>query len=158
MHRITIILLKALIVVLLALLLMCQIVVLPGMARSLAGMYPYLAYLEVPGIVIGVIFTLCAQVVLICVWRLLTLVGADSIFTPRAFVWVDTSLVAVVVATVLVVATLGFLTTAPAGSPSIVLLCLLGIVVGAGLSLLLVVLRGLLKKASQLEHDLSEVV
>ena len=96
--------------------------------------------------------------VLVCVWRLLTLVRADSIFTPRAFVWVDVSLGAVVFATVLVVATLGFLLTAPAGSPSIVLLCLLGIVVGAGLSLLLVVLRGLLRKASQLEHDLSEVV
>lgn len=158
MRRTTIVILKALIAVLLSLLVLCQIVVLPGMARSLAGMYPYLAYLEVPGIVIGVIFTLCAQVVLICVWRLLSLVRADSIFTPRAFVWVDVSLGAVVVATVLVVTTLALLTTAPAGSPSVVLLCLLGIVVGAGLSLLLVVLRGLLRKASQLEHDLSEVV
>ncbi|MFK4835418.1 DUF2975 domain-containing protein [Microbacterium sp. ZW T2_14] len=158
MRPTTIVVLKAIIAVLIGLLLLCQVVVLPGMARSLAGMYPYLAYLEVPGIVIGVIFTLCAQVVLVCVWRLLTLVRADSIFTPRAFVWVDVSLWAVVFATVLVVTTLGLLLTAPAGSPSIVLLCLLGIVVGAGLSLLLVVLRGLLRKASQLEHDLSEVV
>jgi len=43
-------------------------------------------------------------------------------------------------------------------TPSITLLCVLGIVVGAGLSLLIVVLRGLLRKASRLEHDLSEVV
>lgn len=158
MRQTTIVVLKALIAVLLTLLVLCQVVVLPGMANSLAGMYPYLAYLEVPGIAVGVVFTLCAQVVLVCVWRLLSLVRADSIFTPRAFVWIDVSLGAVVVATVLVVTTLALLTTAPAGSPSLVLLCLLGIVVGAGLSLLLVVLRGLLRKASQLEHDLSEVV
>ncbi|WP_160150895.1 DUF2975 domain-containing protein [Microbacterium timonense] len=150
--------LKALIAVLIALLVVCQLAVLPGMAASLAGMYPHLAYLQVPGVVIGVIFTVCAQVVLVCVWRLLTLVRADSIFTPRAFPWVDVSLAAVVIATVLVVTTLALLATAPATSPSVLLLCLLGIVVGAGMSLLLVVLRGLLRKASQLEHDLSEVV
>jgi hypothetical protein len=158
MRPVMIMLLKALIVVLIALLLLCQVVVLPDMARSLAGMYPELAYLQVPGVVIGVIFTLCAEVVLVCVWRLLTLVGADSIFTPRAFAWVDVALWAVVGATVLVVATLFYLFTAPAGSPAVVLLLLLGVVVGAGLSLLVVVLRGLLRKASQLEADLSEVV
>ncbi|MFT4219467.1 MAG: DUF2975 domain-containing protein [Microbacterium sp.] len=158
MHRATIIALKGLIVLLLALLLACQLWVLPGVAGAMAVRYPELAYLQAPGVVIGIVFTLCAQVVLLCVWSLLSLVGRDSIFSPRAFVWVDLSLAAVVVATLLVVGSLALLQAAPASGPSILILCLLGIVVGAGLSLLIVVLRGLLRKAMQLEHDLSEVV
>jgi hypothetical protein len=43
MRPTTIVVLKAIIAVLIGLLLLCQVVVLPGMARSLAGMYPYLA-------------------------------------------------------------------------------------------------------------------
>ena len=136
-----------------------QAVMVPLLARDLnEDLGPDIARVSVPVLVIVLLGILAVQVTMVCVWRLLTLVRADSIFTPRAFVWVDVSLAAVVFATVLVVTTLAFLITAPAGSPSIALLCLLGIVVGAGLSLLLVVLRGLLRKASQLEHDLSEVV
>lgn len=158
MHRITIILLKALIVVLIALLLVCQLGVIPQTAHSMAVRYPEFAQLEIPGIVIGVVFALCAQVVLACVWRLLSLVGRDSIFSPLAFAWVDVALGAVVLATILVVGSFGVLFAAQASPPSISLLCLMGIVVGAGLSLLIVVLRGLLRKAWMLERDLSEVV
>jgi hypothetical protein len=158
MHRTTIVVLQVLIVGLLALLLFCQIVVLPQTANSMATLYPEFAQLRVPGIVIGVVFALCAQVLLVCVWRLLTLVRAGAIFSERAFVWVDVALGAVAVATLLVVGSLILLQIAGASPPSISLLCLIGIVVGAGLSLLIVVLRGLLRKASQLEQDLSEVV
>lgn len=158
MHRATIVVLQVLIAGLIALLLFCQIVVLPQTAENMAALYPEFAQLRVPGIVIGVVFALCAQVLLVCVWRLLSLVRAGAIFSERAFVWVDVALGAVAVATLLVVGSLIILQIAGASPPSISLLCLMGIVVGAGLSLLIVVLRGLLRKASQLEHDLSEVV
>ncbi|GAA1999990.1 DUF2975 domain-containing protein [Microbacterium ulmi] len=158
MHRITIAVLKGLIVVLVGLLLFCQIVVLPVTASGLARLYPEFADLEVPGIIIGVVFAVCAQIVLVCVWRLLSLVRIDGTFDEKAFAWVDVALGAVVLATLLIVGSLLLLQAAGASPPSIALLCLIGIVVGAGLSLLIVVLRGLLKKASQLEHDLSEVV
>lgn len=158
MHRTTIVVLQVLIVGLLALLLFCQVVVLPSTANSMAALYPEFAQLRVPGIVIGVVFALCAQVLLVCVWRLLSLVRVGAIFSDRSFVWVDVALGAVVVATLLVVGSLVILQIAGASPPSISLLCLMGIVVGAGLSLLIVVLRGLLRKASQLEQDLSEVV
>lgn len=158
MHRVTIIVLQALIAGLIALLLFCQIVVLPQTAAGMAAVYPEFAQLRVPGVAIGVVFALCAQVLLVCVWRLLSLVRVGAIFSDRSFVWVDVALGAVAVATLLVVGALVILQIAGASPPSISLLCLIGIVVGAGLSLLIVVLRGLLRKASQLEQDLSEVV
>ncbi|MET0735944.1 MAG: DUF2975 domain-containing protein [Microbacterium sp.] len=158
MQRSTIIVLKALIAVLIALILACQIFIIPIVAEQSAWRYHEIAYLKIPGIVIGVLFLLCVQVVLVCVWLLLSLVRTDSIFSESAFPAVDVSLVAVAGATVLVVVTLVTLTASGVMTGSITLLCVLGIVVGAGLSLLIVVLRGLLRKASQLEHDLSEVV
>lgn len=158
MQRSTIVVLKALIAVLLLLLLACQIFIVPVVAAQSAWRFHEIAYLQIPGVVIGILFLLCVQVVLVCVWRLLSLVRKDSIFSERAFPAVDVSLAAVAGATVLVVATLVTLSAAGVQNGSITLLCVLGIVVGAGLSLLIVVLRGLLRKASQLERDLSEVV
>ncbi len=158
MQRTTIVILKLLIGALIALLVACQIFIVPAVAAQSAWRYHAIAYLQLPGIVVGILFLVCVQVVLVCVWRLLSLVREDAIFKPSAFPWVDVSLGAVGFATLLVVVTLVTLIAVGVQNASITLLCTLGIVVGAGLSLLIVVLRGLLRKASQLEHDLSEVV
>lgn len=158
MHRSTILVLKSLIAVLLGLLLACQVFVIPAVAAQSAWRFHEIAYLQIPGIVVGILFLACVQVVLVCVWRLLSLVRKDGIFSESAFPGVDVSLGAVIAATVLVAVTLVTLTASGVMNASITLLCVLGIVVGAGLSLLIVVLRGLLRKASQLERDLSEVV
>ncbi len=158
MQRATILFLKGLLAVLIALIAVCQVFIVPAVAAQSAWRYHEIAYLQVPGIVVGILFLACVQVVLVCVWRLLSLVREDAIFQPSAFPWVDVSLAAVGFATVLVLVTLVTLLSVGVQNASITLLCTLGIVVGAGLSLLIVVLRGLLRKASQLEHDLSEVV
>lgn len=158
MHRATIVSLKTLIVVMVALLLLCQVIVVPDLARSMAGQYPELASLRVPGIIVAVLFLLCVQVVLVCVWRLLSMVRAASIFSERAYFWVDVILGAIVLATVLIAASWVILAQAGIGHPSITLLCVLGVVVGSGLGLLIVVMRGLLRNARQLQQDLAEVV
>lgn len=158
MHRSTIIILKALIAVLLALLVLCQVVVVPAVAAQSAVRYWQIAYFEVPGMIVGILFLVCVQVVLVCVWRLLSLVREDSIFSDSAFPNVDLSLAAVAFATALVLIALLALSLTGFLTPSITLLLLLGVVVGSGLSLLIFVMRGLLRKAAQLEHDLSEVV
>ncbi|MET0296979.1 MAG: DUF2975 domain-containing protein [Microbacterium sp.] len=158
MQRSTIVVLKGLIAVLLALLLACQIFIVPIVAAQSAWRYHEIAYLQIPGLVIGVLFLVCVQIVLVCVWRLLSLVRKDAIFTERAFPEVDVSLWAVAFATFLVAVALVTLSASGVMNGSITLLCVLGIVVGGGLSLLIVVLRGLLRKATQLEQDLSEVV
>jgi hypothetical protein len=158
MQRSTILVLKVLIGALLALLVTCQIFVVPAVAAQSAWRYHEIAYLQVPGIIVGILFLICVQVVLVCVWRLLSLVRRDAIFSERAFPDVDVSLGAVGFATFLVAVTLVTFMVTGVENASITLLCVLGLVVGGGLSLLIVVLRGLLKKAWQLEQDLSEVV
>jgi hypothetical protein len=103
-------------------------------------------------------FLLCVQVALVCVWRLLSLVRASIIFSDTAFTYVNIVLGLVALATLLIVGSFITLAIAGAASPSVTILCWLGIVVGSGLSLLVVVMRGLLRQASQLERDLAEVV
>ncbi len=56
MHRLTIVSLKALIAVLLALLLICQTVVVPTIAANMAAMLPPLAYLQWPGVIAAAVF------------------------------------------------------------------------------------------------------
>jgi xanthosine utilization system XapX-like protein len=71
---------------------------------------------------------------------------------------VDVILGSIILATIIVLGSLITISNAQAGSPSIALLGVLGIIVGSMLALLVVVLRGLLRQASQLESDLAEVV
>jgi len=158
MHRATTLTLKSLIVVLVALLVLCQTVVVPAIAAGTAERIPPLAFLQWPGVIAAAVFVACLQVALICVWRLLSLVGEGSIFNPRAFVFVDVIVGAIIVATLIVLAAIILLTAVGAASPSITLLSVLGVVIGAVLALLVVVLRGLLRTATQLESDLAEVV
>lgn len=158
MNRITTVSLKTLIAVLLCLLLVCQTIAVPLIAESTAERLPPLAFLQWPGVIAATIFVLCLQVALICVWRLLTLAREGIIFNSRAFRFVDLILVSIVVATAVVLGSLVILIAAGASTPSIALLGVLGVAVGAMLALLVVVLRGLLRKAAELESDLAEVV
>jgi hypothetical protein len=150
--------LKALIAAMLILLVFSQVVVIPSVARGTARLNPDLAYLEVPGIIGAVLFLLCVQTVLVCVWRLMSLVRSDEIFSSRAFVWIDVIIGAMVGAGLIIGISLVILALGRAVNPSITLLGVLGVVVAIALALLVVVMRGLLTKALQLEQDLSEVV
>ena len=158
MHKATIVSLKALIVAMIVLLLACQLFMVPGVARQSAETYADLGYLQTPGIIVAVLFLLCVQVVLVCVWRLLSMVRTSVIFSDDAFVWVDVILGTIVLSTLLIAVSMATLASANVASPSVMLLCALGVVVGAGLALLILVLRGLLRNARQLQQDLSEVV
>ncbi|GGF05223.1 DUF2975 domain-containing protein [Mycetocola zhadangensis] len=158
MDRTAILTLKALIVALIALLLICQVFVIPDVAQQMRERSPQLDYLQLPGILISVGFLFCVQVALLCVWHLLSLVRASSIFSEDSFTFVDVILGAVVVATLLIVGSFITLAVAGATSPTVIILCCLGIALGSGFALLIVVMRGLLRKASQLEQDMAEVV
>lgn len=150
--------LKALIVVLLALLLASQVLVIPEVARITALRNPDVVQLEVPGIIGAIVFIALIEVTLVCVWFLLSLVQTDRIFRVEAFRYVDIILGALVAAGVLILASYLVIVANRAVSLSLSLLAILGVVVSAALALLVVVLRGLLRKALELEQDLSEVV
>ncbi|MHA6669439.1 DUF2975 domain-containing protein [Homoserinimonas sp. A447] len=158
MNRTAIVTLKALIVVMIVLVLACQIFIVPEAAEQSAYYNPEFAYLKVPGILITVAFLLCVQLALVCVWQLLTLAGASVIFSKDAFKWVNGILYLVIAATLLIFGSFIILQAAGVASGSVNLMCVFGVVLGAGFALLVVVLRGLLHQASQLEQDLSEVV
>lgn len=155
--RVTVIL-QVLIVVLLGLLLASQILVIPEVARITAIRNPDVAQLEIPGIIGAVLFLALVEVTLVCIWFLLSLVQADRIFRVEAFRYVDVILAALVSAGVLILVSYIVIVGNRAVSLSLTLLAVLGVVVSAALALLVVVLRGLLRKALELEQDLSEVV
>jgi hypothetical protein len=150
--------LKALIVVMLALLVFAQVFMIPAVAAATAWRNPELAYLEVPGIVGAVLFLVLVEIVLVCVFALLSLVRADRIFSSHAFRYVDIIIGTMLAAGVVIVASYVVLFIAQAANPGILILALLGTTVSISLALLVGVMRGLLRKALQLEQDLSEVV
>ncbi len=158
MGRASTIALRVLLIATIVLLLIAQLVALPVTATAWATLYPELAWLHVPGLIIAIAFIMCVQVVLVCLWRMLGFVGDDGPFSPRSLGYITTIILAIAVADLLLVAALVLLGIAGAANPSILLLGSFGVVVGAALALLVGVLRELLRKALELQQDLSEVV
>lgn len=150
--------LKALIILLLGLLLASQTLVIPQVARITAARNPDVAQLEIPGIIGAVVFIGLIEVTLVCIWFLLSLVQEGRIFRVEAFRYVDIILGALIAAGAIILLSYIVIVASRAVSLSLSLLAVLGIVVSAALALLLVVLRGLLRKALELEQDMSEVV
>ena len=159
MTRTAIILSKLFIFLLVLSGLLVQAVLLPIQAGQSAQQFPEVAFLQAPILALGILFVACGQVVLGCVWVLLSLVRRDAIFSGRAFTYVDIMIGALVVAgAAIVVALLTIGLTANAGPPGIVFPAV-GVALGcAALALVLVVMRGLLVRASEQEHYLAEVV
>ncbi|WP_240721504.1 DUF2975 domain-containing protein [Pseudarthrobacter sp. NamE5] len=95
---------------------------------------------------------LCLQVVIVCVWRLLTLVQRHRIFTPASLRWVDvitwTFVLAWLLLAVMAASLVAYIYFTPElrdpGTPSV----LIGItLIGAVLVLLIVVMRDLLRNS-----------
>lgn len=158
MNRASVIALRILLSAMILLLVIAQTIALPATASAWATAYPELATLRVPALVIAIAFILCVQVVLACLWRMLGFAGDDGPFSERSLSYITVIIVMIAIADALIAAALLLLATANAANPSILLLGCFGIVVGAGLALLVGVLRELLRQALQLQQDLSEVV
>ncbi|GAA4116403.1 DUF2975 domain-containing protein [Enteractinococcus coprophilus] len=106
---------------------------------------------------------LCVQVVIVCTWRLLTLVRHDQIFTAGSLRWVDIIAWTVFAAWVLLAAMAGAIISYIYFTPEIrdpgPTLVLLGVtLIAAVFVLLVVVLRDLLRQATRLREDLEGVI
>ena len=97
-------LLRAWLVLLFALLVMLQVFSFPGQFAHVASEHPDQAYLRWPLTAFVAAEILCIQVVLVCTWRLLTMVRNDVIFTEGALRWVDAIVGALATAWVLAAA------------------------------------------------------
>jgi len=148
--------LQGVLVLVLVLLLLVQVVVLPAHAADLARRHPGAASLEAPVLALAVTTVACVQVAVVCVMALLALVGQARIFDPAAYRYVDVFIGATAVASLLVLGT-GVYVSATVGSPAALTGGLVALL-GAGVALLMVVMRALLRQATQQHAELAEVV
>ncbi|GAA1782490.1 MULTISPECIES: DUF2975 domain-containing protein [Streptomonospora] len=165
MGKLTVLALRAVLAALLAGSVFFEAVMVPLLAADLQGLAAEYAYLRIPLLVIVVLGAVSVQVVLVCVWRLVTMVRRGTVFSDSAFRYVHV-VIGAFVAAALLVFTLGFL-LAPgeAVAPGVVLLLGgLGVAI-LGVALIVLVLRMLLAQAiardveaDRMRAELDEVI
>lgn len=111
---------------------------------------------------VAVLGLVCVQVVIVCTWKLLTLVTTDRIFSDGALPWVNGIVRAIVVGWTALLATFVcayyFIDDEVSDDPVLPALLLLLLLVGAVLGLLMVVMRALLRQATTLRTDMEAVI
>jgi len=139
--------------------LVVQLLFIPLIAAETVRGFPEVAYLRWPGIVGCIAIVICAQVVMVCTWRLLTLVSESSIFAPESLRYVDVMVGASLAASALFAAAFVTLSAANAtGGPGVAFLLIAGTGGSLGIALILSVMRSLLTQATSFKHELAEVV
>ncbi|MDT0377928.1 DUF2975 domain-containing protein [Streptomyces sp. DSM 42041] len=124
-----------------------------------------LADRRVPVVVIVVLGVVAAQTVLVCVWRLVTMMRRGTVFSPASFRYVDVVIGAFTAAALLVCVLGAVLAPGEEVAPGVVLL-LGGVALGVfAVALIVLVLRMLLAQAvardveaSQMQAELDEVI
>jgi hypothetical protein len=165
MSRLTILALRLVIVGGLLGSLFVQAVMVPLLAIDMRGADPEVLDLRTPLIVIVVLGIVTVQVVMVCVWRLLTMVRRGTVFSHAAFRYVDVVIGAVAVASLLLFGLGVLLAPGEAVAPGVVLLVGGAATLVAGIALVVLVMRTLLAQAvardaeaSSLRAELDEVI
>ncbi|HZA73624.1 MAG TPA: DUF2975 domain-containing protein [Propionibacteriaceae bacterium] len=149
--------LRVFLVLLFGVLVVFQVVSLPGQFAYMAREDPEHAYLRWPATAVTVFWVLCIQVVIVCTWQLLTLVKKDRIFTDDSLRWVNGIVWAIAAAWVVLAGAflyIGFNARDP-GLPLLLFLMVVGVTV---LGLLMIVMRALLRQATSLRTDMEAVI
>ncbi|MCY0960914.1 DUF2975 domain-containing protein [Streptomyces sp. H27-H5] len=165
MGRLTVLALRVVLVMLAASTVFVQAVMVPLFATDLEDLDAQYAHLRVPLLAVTVLGVVAVQVVLVCVWRLVTMVKRGTVFSHAAFRYVDVVIGAVVAAALLVFALGVVLAPGEAVPPGMVLL-IGGAGVGVlGVALIVLVLRMLLAQAvardveaAHMQAELDEVI
>lgn len=165
MGQLTVLALRAVLVVLLAGSVFVQTLMVVLLAIDLDERGGELAHLRTPIVAIMVLGLLTVQIVLVCVWRLVTMARRGTVFSDAAFRYVHVVIGAIVAAALLVFALAVLLAPGEAVPPGVVLL-LGGVgVAGLGVALIVLVLRALLAQAvardaeaAQMQAELDGVI
>lgn len=139
------------------LLVLFQVMSIPGQFAHMAQENPERASLQWPLTIFFILEVACVQVVIVGTWKLLTLVRQDRIFSRGALVWVD-AIVWAIASGWTMLAALAAVVVLNADDPGLPLLLLLVLVAGAALGLVVVVLRALLRQAADLRADMEAVI
>lgn len=149
----TIVALRVVLGLLLAGSLFVQLVMVPLLAMDLDELNPDYAYLRAPLLAIVVLGIVTIQVVLVCVWRLLTMVRRGTVFSHASFRYVDVVIGALSAASMTVFGLGVLLAPGEAVAPGIVVLIGgLGVLIAA-VALIVLVLRMLLAQAVALDTE-----
>ena len=165
MGRLTILALRIVLVGALVGSLFVQAVMLPLIFRDLRGADEEVLALRAPLLVLIALGILTTQVVMVCLWRLVTMVRRGTVFSHAAFRYVDVIIGAVAAAALLLYLLGVVLAPGTAVAPGIVALIGGAATVVAGIALVVVVMRSLLAQAvardveaHHLRAELDEVI
>ncbi|PRY60601.1 DUF2975 domain-containing protein [Glycomyces artemisiae] len=111
----------------------------------------------------SIIGVACVQVMLVAGWMLLGMIDRDAIFSRKAFRWIDVIIGAALAGVLLSLAvTACFFALDPGIDEMVFFGAMLGLAscIGAGCSfaMLMVIMRGLLRKATELKTEMAEVI
>lgn len=155
--RLAVIALRIVLVVAFLLLVLFQVMSIPGQFAHMAAENPERAYLQWPLTIFFILEVACVQVVIASTWKLLTMVKQDRIFSSGALVWVN-AIVWAIAAGWTMLAVFSAVVVLNADDPGVPLLLILMLVAGAALGLVVVVLRALLRQAADLRADMEAVI
>lgn len=164
MGKLTVLALRVVLVMLLAGSVFVQTVMVALLANDLKQLDPEFAYLRIPILVTIVLGIVTAQVILVCVWQLVTMVRRGTVFSHASFLYVHV-VIGALVAAALLTFVFAVLVAETDVAPGIVLL-ICGVVVAIlGVALTMFMLRMLLAQAvardaeaAQLEAELEDVI
>jgi hypothetical protein len=156
-NRLAVIALRIVLVAAFLLLVLFQVMSLPGQFAHMAAENPERAWLQWPLTIFAILEVACVQVVIVSTWKLLTMVKRDQIFSRRAFVWVDAIMWAIAAAWAML-AVFSAIVVLNADDPGVPILLILTLVAGAAVGLVVVVLRALLRQAADLRSDMEAVI
>lgn len=142
-----------------------QIIVIPSTAAREVENFPPYEPFAAPYVTVAILGVACVQTVLIAGFMLLGAVGRDALFAQESFRWVDAVIGATIAATLLALGVCVHLGVADIPSPAdgMELIGAMGgaiVCVGAGASftIFMVVMRNLLRKATDLKAEMAEVI
>ena len=154
--------LRILLAIVFAALLAAQIWAVPAVLPDLAEPTLERQFMRWTMLVVAVLGLACVQAVIVCTWKLLTLVTKDRIFSASALPWVNAIVWAIAVGWLMLFGTFVcayyFIVDEVSDDPVLPALLLILLLVGAVLGLLMVVMRALLRQATTLRADMEAVI
>ncbi|MGY1641058.1 DUF2975 domain-containing protein [Geodermatophilus sp. SYSU D00703] len=154
--------LRVLLAIVFAALVGAQVWAAPGMVPDLAEPSLEQSFMRATMLTVSVLGLVCVQVVIVCTWKLLTLVRHDRIFSESALPWVNAIVGAIAVGWVMLlgafVCAYYFIIDEVSDEPGLPALLLVLLLVGAVVGLLMVVMRALLRQATTLRTDMEAVI
>lgn len=158
LDRVVVTLLRILLAVAFLVLVLLEALSIPGQFAYEARVHPEHAGQRWPFTILWIAVVVAVQVVIVCTWRLLTLVQTDRIFTRSSLKFVDVIIAALVTAWLLVAGFSLYVVLRYADDPGGPVLMFLVLTVAAVIVLLVIVLRSLLLQATSLRSDLDAVI